>query len=36
VNDFLCQDVDSRYSLDEEIQLLKDIFAEEKEPEATS
>ena len=34
VNDFLCQDVDSRYSLDEEIQLLKDIFAEEKEPES--
>ena len=32
VNDFLCQDVDSRYSIDEEIQLLEDIFAEEKEP----
>ena len=29
VNDFLCQDVDSRYTLDEEIELLEGIFADD-------
>jgi len=29
VNEFLCQDVDSRYSLDEEIQMLESIFDED-------
>ena len=31
VNGFLCQDVDSRYTLEEEIKLLEAIFAEEDE-----
>lgn len=29
VNEYLCQDVDSRYSLEEELELLKQIFADE-------
>ena len=29
VNEFLCQDTDSRYSLEEEIGMLESIFAEE-------
>ena len=29
VNEFLCQDVDSKYLLDEELELLKQIFTDE-------
>ena len=29
VNEYLCQDVDSRYTLDEEIEMLEGIFAED-------
>ena len=31
VNEFLCQDVDARYSFEEIIELLKNVFAEPEE-----